>query len=314
MDFLKVTPSSLKLTLSQEDVLKFAEGEGKEEIKKYFDSNPDLFRQEKLVTASHILVSHAGAQRAPAQVKDRTKEQAKEIASKILAEAKQAGAKFEELAKTHTDEPGGKEKGGSLGSFNDKKMTPEFTKAAFSMNKGDVSKDLVETPFGFHIIKVDDIKEEKIETLEQASPKIAKELLEKKRKPELLKEVKTALESSLKEAQPLDGIMKAHDLKWESTGLFKFTASSIPRLGASEALKNAVFGLKKVGDYSEGMIEDRESLYLLRLKSLKLANEELSGLGLKEKKKSLSEENASALASDLSKFKKETLEAKVKSA
>jgi parvulin-like peptidyl-prolyl isomerase len=100
------------------------------------------------VGARHILISYKGAERAEAT---RTKEEAKNLAEKVLKEAQAEDADFAALAKKYSDGPSG-EKGGDLGTFGKGKMAPPFEKAAFGLKVGELS-GVVETKFGFHIIK-----------------------------------------------------------------------------------------------------------------------------------------------------------------
>ena len=79
-------------------------------------------------------------------------------AEEVLKRAK-AGEDFTKLAKEFSTEPGAKEKGGDLGWFGHGQMVPEFEQAAFALKPGEIS-DLVETKFGYHIIKLDDRKTE----------------------------------------------------------------------------------------------------------------------------------------------------------
>jgi parvulin-like peptidyl-prolyl isomerase len=101
------------------------------------------------VEAAHILLMYSGSERAPATI-TRSKEEAKQEIEDLLKQVK-SGTDFGELAKQHSDCPS-KAKGGNLGSFNKGAMVPAFEDAAFSLKKGKIS-DVVETPFGFHIIK-----------------------------------------------------------------------------------------------------------------------------------------------------------------
>ncbi len=104
------------------------------------------------VTASHILIGYQGAAGAVGEGAGRSKDQAKQLATQILGIAKAPNADFEALAKKHSDDPGSASNGGKLGTFGRDAMVKPFSDAAFELQPGQVS-DLVETQFGFHIIK-----------------------------------------------------------------------------------------------------------------------------------------------------------------
>ena len=104
------------------------------------------------VKASHILFAYEGATRANPDI-TRTKEEAEEEAKKILVEAKKAGADFTALARDNSDGPSAP-RGGDLGYFEEGVMADEFNDFCFGNDVGTIG--LVETEFGFHIIKVDD--------------------------------------------------------------------------------------------------------------------------------------------------------------
>jgi parvulin-like peptidyl-prolyl isomerase len=116
------------------------------------------------VNASHILISYTGAERAnPAFA--RTKEEAQAKANELLSQAKEAGADFASLASVNSEDNSA-QNGGNLGWFKEGDMVTEFNDFAFKNSIGSIG--LVETIFGFHIIKVDDKKSEagiKIATL-----------------------------------------------------------------------------------------------------------------------------------------------------
>ncbi len=104
----------------------------------------------EVVKASHILIN----------ANDNNLDSAKAEADKILKKAK-AGEDFAELAKKHSEDPGSKTRGGDLGYFGKGRMVPEFDKACFSNNVGDIVGP-IKTQFGYHIIKIVDKKSEEI--------------------------------------------------------------------------------------------------------------------------------------------------------
>ena len=114
-------------------------------------------KQIPSIKASHILIAYEGALRAKPEVK-RTKEEAEIEAKRILKKVKKSGVDFATEAKISSDGPSAT-KGGDLGWFKEGRMTPKFNDWVFSHKKNEIG--LVETEFGFHIIKNIDLKSEK---------------------------------------------------------------------------------------------------------------------------------------------------------
>ena len=120
----------------------------------------DYFRISKMikrkpngsVKASHILITYQGATRANPEI-TRTKEEAEEKANELLEEALKPETVFAQLARDNSDGPSAPQ-GGDLGFFEEGIMTPKFNDFAFGNEIGHVG--LVETDFGYHIVKVDD--------------------------------------------------------------------------------------------------------------------------------------------------------------
>ena len=135
-----------------------------DQIKDYYEDNLDTFKEKKQVKARHILFMLAE------NASKEEEEKVKQKAMSVLQQAR-AGADFAELAKKHTEDPSGKESGGDLGYFSAGQMVKPFEDAAFKLKKEEIS-DLVRTPFGYHIIKVEDVKEAKTKTLEEVRGQI----------------------------------------------------------------------------------------------------------------------------------------------
>lgn len=116
-----------------------------EECKKFYDQNMDKFRQGEKVRASHILFG------VDAKTSAEDKKKAREKAEKLHKELAD-GADFAKLAKENSSCPSSKQ-GGDLGFFGRGQMVQPFEQAAFALKPGEIS-DVVETQFGYHIIKL----------------------------------------------------------------------------------------------------------------------------------------------------------------
>ncbi|MFL6273766.1 MAG: peptidylprolyl isomerase [Blastocatellia bacterium] len=127
-----------------------------DEIANYYNEHLPEFEE---VRARHILISTQPQPPDPTkkgeQPKPLTKEEARKKGEEVLAKVRK-GEDFAALAKQYSDDAGSKDKGGEY-TFKRGEFVPEFEKAAFSMKPGEIS-DLVETQFGFHIIKLEERK------------------------------------------------------------------------------------------------------------------------------------------------------------
>ncbi|MFD0915058.1 peptidylprolyl isomerase [Pseudahrensia aquimaris] len=128
-----------------------------EQVKARYDEQVAAATPEQEVKARHILV--------------KTEEEAKAIIAEL-----DGGADFIELAKTKSTGPSGPQ-GGDLGFFGKGRMVPEFEQAAFAMKAGEYSKEPVKTQFGFHVLKVDEVRDVALPTFEQSKGQIEQLLL-----------------------------------------------------------------------------------------------------------------------------------------
>ena len=125
-----------------------------DEAMKYFDEHKSEFGQTEERRASHILLS------APASASGAERQAARAKAEQLLMEARKAPQNFAALAKQHSQDPGSAANGGDLGYFGRSMMVKAFEDAVFQMKPDEIS-DIVETDFGFHIIKLTAIKDPK---------------------------------------------------------------------------------------------------------------------------------------------------------
>ncbi len=135
------------------------------EVKAWYEGHKDQYSEPEERRASHILLLTEG------QDKDKVKAEAEAL----LAEVQKAPAKFADLAKQRSQDPGSAAKGGDLGFFGKGAMVKSFEDSVFSLEKGQMS-GLVESDYGFHIIKVTDIRPAQVKSLAQVRAGIEADL------------------------------------------------------------------------------------------------------------------------------------------
>jgi peptidyl-prolyl cis-trans isomerase D len=139
------------------------------DLKTYYEQNvPRLTGQEER-RASHILIA------SPPSAPPEEREKAKARALQLLAVVKKAPESFAEVAKKNSQDPGSAAKGGDLDFVPRKAMAKPFEDVAFALKKGEIS-DVVETEFGYHILRVTDIKLPKQRTYEEMKPELEAEM------------------------------------------------------------------------------------------------------------------------------------------
>ena len=212
----------------------------------------DTFREPHKVKARHILFKLS---------EDASEEKEKEvrnIAKGVLEEARQ-GKDFAELAEKYSEGPT-KAKGGDLGYFKAGQMDKSFEDAAFKLKKGEIS-DLVRTRFGYHIIKVEDIKEARIKPLEEVRDQIAEDLITNA-STELAHEKGLTLIDQMPYEQDLSKYAAEHNLKVQYTGYFSQT-EPIKGIGGTDTLRQSLFALE--GKETSDLIELEGKFYLFQV-------------------------------------------------
>jgi peptidyl-prolyl cis-trans isomerase C len=158
------------------------------EVKEFYDKNPETFTQPEQVRASHILLT------VDAKAPDADKKKAKAKAEELLKKIK-AGADFAKLAQENSGCPSSKQ-GGDLGYFGKGQMVKPFEETAFTLKPGEVS-GIVETQFGYHIIKLVEKKAASKVPFTDVQAKIADSLKRKK----VSEAINAALEDAKKKAK-----------------------------------------------------------------------------------------------------------------
>jgi peptidyl-prolyl cis-trans isomerase D len=221
-------------------------------VQDYYEDYLDTFKERKQVKARHILFKVAES------ATDVEAEQAKQKALEVLKKARD-GEDFAELAKQYSEGPTAGE-GGDLGYFSENQMVKPFEEAAFALEKGEIS-DVVRTSFGFHIIKVEDVKEARTKTLEEVREQILSKLTMTAASDLAHEKAFTLLDQ-----MPYDADLKAHaaehQMKAEETGLFSL-GEDVPPLGSDERLGQTLFSLQE-NETSE-VIEQGGRFYIFQV-------------------------------------------------
>lgn len=135
------------------------------DVRSYYEQNKARYGADEQRRASHILVTAEGSDKAAARKR----------AEELLAQVRAKPGEFEKLAREHSKDPGSAAAGGDLGFFGKGMMVKPFEEAVFRMKPGEVS-DVVESDFGFHIIKVTEVKAAEVKPFEQVRADIERDL------------------------------------------------------------------------------------------------------------------------------------------
>jgi len=227
------------------------------EIKEYYEYNLDAYSQPKQIRARHILFKLA---------EDAAETEEKEVSEKaqsILEEARQ-DKDFAELAEKYSEGPS-KSRGGDLGYFSPGQMVKPFEDAAFKLKAGEIS-GLVRSRVGYHIIKVEDVKEAREKGLEKVRDQIEKTLITN-RSSDLAYEKGQTLIDQMPYDIDLVQYVAEHDLEAKHTDYFS-QDERIPSIGGDEKLRQALFSFEK-GESIDEVKEINSRFYILQISDKK---------------------------------------------
>ena len=224
-----------------------------EEVRSYYESNLAAYGKEEERRVSHILIER-GDDAEAAQLK----------AQDLLAQLKN-GADFAALAEENSDDTFSAESGGDLDFITPGMMDDAFDKAAFELaNVGDYT-DVVETEFGFHIIKLTDLKEAQTQPFEEVAADIRDTLLTDKAMELFFELQNTMAEIAFEVPDTLDDVANSVDIDVQESTLF--SRSTVPAELNNAALVDAAFSSELIDEgVNSDIIElDDESVVVIRV-------------------------------------------------
>lgn len=198
------------------------------EVRAAYDSRANQFRVEEQRRASHILVK------------------TKEEADKLLGEIRKGPNRFPELAKKHSQDPGSAEKGGDLGWFGRGMMVKPFEEAAYKLAQNEMQ--VVESEFGFHVLRLTGIQAGKTRSYEEVKKEIADEVGRQKGQRKFAEAAETFSNLVYEQSDSLKGAAERFKLQIQSTGWIAKSARQelgaldnpklLSALFSADALKN----------------------------------------------------------------------------
>jgi peptidyl-prolyl cis-trans isomerase D len=275
ISYLRLFPSYFagQLSPTADEIAAYAAANA-EAVQQYYETNKYKYTNlEKQARARHILVKvEEGASDAD--------KAAKRIQIDTILMRVRAGEDFADLARQYSEDPGSGAKGGDLGYNARGRMVPEFDDAMFALTPGQIS-EIVQTQYGFHIIKLEGFREGNVSP-EEAAPEIADQLY---RESEGKKRAETAANeylARLKAGEPIDSLVPTPPGGAEPDGLglkvrtspeFQRGGATIPGLGSAPEIVEAAFALTEEAPVPDRVFALRDDYIVVALKERKTPND-----------------------------------------
>lgn len=247
-------PEKIKITYIpiDPDAFKSEVGITDQQVEDYYEDNEEIFGQEKEVRARHILF------KLDRNAAEEEEEKVREKATMVLEKARK-GEDFVNLAKKYSEGPTAP-KGGDLGYFSKGRMAKPFEEASFNIKKGEIS-ELVRTQFGYHIIKVEDVKEARVKGLEEVRKEI-KDTLTNMASTDLAHEKALSLIDQMPYKVDLKQYAERHKMPIKQSGYFS-SNENIPEIGGDDKFRKSIFSFEK-DDVSE-VLEFKNKFYIIQV-------------------------------------------------
>lgn len=225
-----------------------------EMVRDYYQAHQDTFTADEQAELYFVSIP----KEATKQDERLFREELLEIKKRI----ENTDATFAEEAEIESDDPGSAASGGELGWFPKGTMVPEFEEVAFALEQGVIS-DPVRTPFGYHIIAVDDTRETDDGTLEIKARHILRKVAPTIETVDSLKARADSLRARMSN-EGFSAVTEAESLKVDSTGLFE-RGEFVQKVGYLPGLSQFAFEGEE-GDVAEQVFENRQAFHIFMVK------------------------------------------------
>jgi peptidyl-prolyl cis-trans isomerase D len=240
VQYVKLTPDEV-----QDDIKVY-----EEDIKDYYENNKADYFVPKRYKAKHILFRAEGnflpGEEIPVEEKEKqlneAEAKAKARAEEILKKIKEEGASFEEMAKKHSDDKMSGKNGGDLGQFAKGTMVSEFEAALDTMKPGEISEP-VKTPFGYHLIQLNEVHEQRIKPIDEVKAEIIEKLKEMKARQRIRRITKKMFSAAQKD-NDLARATVEYDRSVKTTEFFSAKDHDLEGIGTVPEFYNTAFTLQ----------------------------------------------------------------------
>jgi peptidyl-prolyl cis-trans isomerase D len=228
-----------------------------DDLRAAYEAQAQRFDRPEQVRARHILLRADASLPAPERAAVRKRAEA-------LLERLHGGANFPELAEQLSEDPGSKQRGGDLGFFGRGQMVKAFEDVAFSLEPGKLS-DVVETAYGFHVIRSEEYRPAEHQDYEQVRELLARERIGRDAALARAREAAEALAEAVRSGRSLEEAARARGLTLSRSGWLRRRPDGfVPELGAAQELLAAAFTLAP-GESSPRIFEVGDQLAMVQV-------------------------------------------------
>lgn len=253
IDFKALAPNSEPSSKAIEDFIKT----GSADIQSYYNSHIKEFTEPAAVSLRKIRVG------IPFQASDAVKAAAKKKAEEIQKEV--TPSNFESIAKSKSDDEYAK-KGGLAGWINRGSLEKPLEEAIDKLKVGEVSP-LIETSFGYFIVKLEDKKEAKVRAMDSEKLKIAQKLLKEKAQTEWAANKRKEIEERLAQGKSIESDLKQLKVDIKKTGTFNLGEGNIPGIGQVDSILDGATELSKSQPVAKKLFYAQDYFYYIKLLS-----------------------------------------------
>ncbi|TDM09187.1 MAG: peptidylprolyl isomerase [Ideonella sp. MAG2] len=238
-EFRSAEEASIEYTVLDLDVLKKQVNLSDSDLQDYYKQNLARYTAPEERRASHILIA------ADKEAKADVKAAAKAKAEALLAELRKAPGTFAEVAKKNSQDPGSAANGGDLDYFGRNAMTKPFEDAAFALKVDEIS-NVVESEFGYHIIRLTGRRGGEVKPFEAVKAEIVAEVSAQKAKEAYLKEAETFTNTVYEQPDSLQPVIDKYKLVKSQAVVRKSPAPGASGPLASQKLLDAIFSAESI--------------------------------------------------------------------